>query len=97
MEKTMDAIAEDTAVESYRLISIDRTAAPRGAAGGDWLVYRIAQGTNVVTGYRRGSHQDVAAEVERIVNAFNVRLLVKGRRYRSVRPPAPPPRRKEVS
>ena len=93
----MDTIAEDAAVESYRMISIDRTAAPRGAAGDNWLVYQIAHGTNVVTGYRRGSHQDVAAEVERIVNAFNARLLPKGRRYRSARPPAPPPRHRDVT
>lgn len=88
---------EYAAVQGYRLISIDRTAAPRGAAGDDWLVYQIAQGTNVVIGYRRGSRQDVAAEVERIVTAFNVRQLSKGRRYRSARPPTPPPRHKVVA
>lgn len=92
MEKTTAAIAENVAVQNCRLISIDRAAAPRGAAGDDWLVYRIAHGTNVVTGYRRGSHNNVAAEVERIMNAFNVRLLSKGRRYRSARAPTPPPR-----
>jgi hypothetical protein len=96
MEKATAAIAENAAVQSYRLISIDCTAAPRGAAGDDWLVYRIAHGTNVVTGYRRGSHNNVAAEVERIVSAFNVRLLAKGRPYRSARPRTPPPRRKDV-
>ena len=84
-------------VENYRLISIERTTAPRGGAGGDWFVYRIAQGQNVATGYRRGSRGDVDAEVERIVNALNVRLLVKGQRYRSAgRPPKSPPRHKDL-
>jgi hypothetical protein len=83
MEKKTDAIGENVAVESYRLISIDRTAAPRGATGDDWLVYQIARGTNVITGYRRGSHQDVAVELERIVSGFNARLSPTGRRYRS--------------
>lgn len=99
MMKSIDASA-DVVVESYRLISIDRTATPRGGTGDDWLVYRIAQGKNVVTGYRRGSRGDVSAEVERIVDALNVRLLVKGRPYRSARrppTPPPPPRHKDLT
>jgi len=84
-------------VENYRLISIECTAAPSGSAGDDWFVYRIAQGKNMATGYRCGSRGDVGAEVERIVNALNVRLLVKGQRYRSAgRPPKPPPRLKTL-
>ena len=84
-------------VENYRLISIESTTAPSGGVGGDWFVYRIAQGKNTATGYRRGSRGDVDAEVERIVNALNVRLLVKGQRYRSAgRPPKAAPRHKDL-
>ena len=84
-------------VESYRLISIECTTAPSGGAGDDWFVYRIAQGKNMTTGYRRGNRGDVGAEVERIVNALNVRLLVKGQRYRSAgRPPKAAPRHKDL-
>ena len=80
-------------VESYRVISIERTTAPSVGAGDDWFMYRIAQGKNTATGYRRGTREDVGAEVERIVSALNLRLLVKGHRYRSAgRPPKPPPR-----
>lgn len=84
-------------VESFRLISIERTTVPSGGTGGDWFVYRIAQGKNTATGYRRGNRGDVGAEVERIVNALNLRLLVKGQRYRSLgRPRKPPPRHKDL-
>jgi hypothetical protein len=84
-------------VENYRLISIESTTAPSGSAGDDWFVYLIAQGKNVTTGYRRGNRGDVGAEIERIVNALNVRLLVKGQRYRSAgRPPKPPPGRTDL-
>ena len=84
-------------VESYRLIAIECTPAPSGSAGDDWFVYRIAQGKNIATGYRCGSRGDVGAEVERIVNALNVRLLVKGQRYRSAgRPPKAAPRHKDL-
>lgn len=85
-------------VESYRLISIERTTAPSVGAGDDWFVYRIAQGKNMATGYRCGNREDVGAEVERIVNGLNLRLLVKGHRYRSAgRPPKPSPRHKNLT
>jgi hypothetical protein len=98
MNSAKGGTVRDVVVESYRLISIDPTAAPNGSAGEDWLVYRIAQGKNIVTGYRRGSRQNATAEVERIVNALNERLLVNGRPYRSAgRPPKKtPPRHKDL-
>jgi hypothetical protein len=74
-------------IESYRLISVDSTAAPNGDTDGDWAVYRIARGENTVTGYRRGSRQSVGAEAERIVDGLNERLLVKRSPYRSGHPP----------
>ena len=87
-KSTKGAGAGDVAVANYRLISIDPTSAPSGNTGGDWLVYRIAQGGNVVTGYRRGSRRNVSAEVARILTAVNERLLLKGRAFRSAgRPP----------
>jgi hypothetical protein len=69
--------------EAYRLVSIDAAPAPHGDTGQDWLVYKIAQGSNFITGYRRGSRQSVGAEVDRIVTGLNERLLVRGRPYRS--------------
>jgi hypothetical protein len=70
--------------ESFRLVSVASTTTPRGGAGDDWLTYRIAQGKNLVTGYRRGGRHRVTADIECIVEALNERLLVNGRRYRSV-------------
>jgi hypothetical protein len=92
---TTGAIADDLTAASYRVISIDCTGTPDGAMGDDWLVYQIAQGANIVTGYRRGERKDVSVAVALMVQALNVRLLVKGRPYRSTRPP--PPRHKRVT
>ena len=64
------ANAED---ERYRLISIETAHAPEGCAGRDWFVYRITQGDNAITGYRRGSREKVSADVETIVTALNGR------------------------
>jgi hypothetical protein len=66
--------------EVYRLVSIERGSAPAPGVGDDWLVYRIARGANVLTGYRRGTRASVTFDVERIVEAINQRLLVRPRR-----------------
>ena len=79
---TKEASPRTAMVERYRLISVDSTAAPNGDPDGDWLVYRIAQGKNIITGFRRGSRQSVGAEAERIVDGLNERLLVKRPPYR---------------
>lgn len=63
--------------DAYRLAGIQPTAAPSGSVGRDWLTYRIAQGANIITGYRQGDLRSVTAEVERIVNGLNERRIVK--------------------
>jgi hypothetical protein len=63
--------------ESFRLVEIRSTRAPEGCAGRDWLVYEIAQGANLITGYRRGDLPSVTAEVERIVVGLNERRVSK--------------------
>ncbi len=59
--------------EDFKLISIDATPAPSGCVGRDWFVYRIAQGHNVITGYRQGTLATASADVETIVTALNGR------------------------
>jgi hypothetical protein len=69
--------AKDSSEEEqcYRLVSIDAVSAPKGCAGRDWFVYRILQGDNAITGYRRGDRTAVGAEVETIVSALNGRRM----------------------
>jgi hypothetical protein len=59
--------------DRYRVISIDAVRAPEGCSGSDWHSYRIAQGENGITGYRRGDLARVTADVETIVTALNSR------------------------
>ncbi|HSC17220.1 MAG TPA: hypothetical protein VLI71_18965 [Gammaproteobacteria bacterium] len=66
--------------EAYRLVTIEPVRTPEGCAGRDWLVYRIAQGGNLITGYRQGNLAAATAEVETIVVALNERRIAsKGR------------------
>lgn len=68
-----DESADTGPDESYRLLSVESVRAPEGCAGKDWFVYRIAQGMNEITGYRRGDRSAVSAEVETIVAGLNGR------------------------
>ena len=67
------AAAPDQDSERFRLLSITSTRAPSGFTGHDWLVYRIAQGENIITGYRQGELKTATAEVETIVRSLNER------------------------
>jgi hypothetical protein len=59
--------------ERYRLVSLEAVSAPEGCAGRDWFVYRIFQGDNAITGYRRGEREQVNSAVATIVTALNGR------------------------
>ena len=63
--------------QPYRLVSIQNTAPPAGARGSNWYVYEIAQGKNVIHGYRQGSLQAVTNLVEENIALFNARRLGK--------------------
>jgi hypothetical protein len=68
-------VAADAESEGFRLISIGSARAPSGCSGQDWLVYRIAQGKNIITGYRRGELKAASREVETIVTSLNERRV----------------------
>jgi hypothetical protein len=86
------AAGSDISESGFRLVSIRSTAAPSGSAGQDWFAYCIAQGTNLINGYRRGDLADVTVGVENIVAALNERRVGKRGRV-DLKPsrPAPPP------
>ena len=84
-ERAPDAVIPD----AYHVVSIQRSSAPEGSAGHDWHVYRIAQGNNMICGYRRGNAATVTADVDRIVSGLNER-----RHFRRGRVDLRPGRRK---
>jgi hypothetical protein len=81
--------ADDTDDGAYRLLSIGKTNAPDGSDGRDWVLYRIAQGANIITGYRRGSLTAATEDVGKVVDGLNERRLVRrGRVDLTARPSA---------
>ena len=59
--------------EPFRLVAIDRTEPPNGAAGKNWYRYTIRQGVNAITGYLQGTQTAVKTSAEQIVGQLNER------------------------
>jgi hypothetical protein len=75
--------------EPYELLSVDRSTAPGGHEGDDWVRYTIAQGSNTITGYRRGNLAALKRELQAVVLALNERRSGKpGRTATGGRPSA---------
>jgi hypothetical protein len=84
-------VTDTSGGDGYRLAGIDKTAAPSDSNESDWFVYRIAQGANVITGYRRGELRAVTADLERMVKGLNERRIVnRGRVDLTTKGPALP-------
>jgi hypothetical protein len=85
------AVDNDTiAGERYRLTSVLAVSAPEGCAGDNWFVYRIMQGTNGITGYRRGDLERVSEDVQTIVTALNLRRESAPKKQKGARRAAVP-------
>lgn len=63
--------------EPFELISIQKAAAPNGGEGNDWFSYRIAQGSNTITGYRQGSLSAIKESLQEIIVGLNERRSLK--------------------
>jgi hypothetical protein len=59
--------------EPYELKAVNRTDPPPGSEGKDWVRYEIAQGTNLITGYRQGTVSAIKRVAEEIVVGLNER------------------------
>ncbi len=74
--------------EPFRLVSVERTEPPEGAAGKNWYRYTIRQGANAINGYLQGTSAAVKHAAEQIVNQLNERRAGRWG-YRTTRAAAP--------
>jgi len=63
--------------EPFELRSVNKTEPPAGSQGTDWVRYEIGQGSNLITGYRRGSVASIKRVAEEIVVGLNERRSPK--------------------
>jgi len=66
--------------ENFEIVSVKPTETPAGMEGSDWHCYKIAQGANIIRGYRQGNRRAVLQAAEEIVDQLNERRLGKGAR-----------------
>jgi hypothetical protein len=74
--------------EPFRLVAIERTNPPSGAAGKNWYRYTIRQGANAMNGYLQGTSTGVRHAAEQIVSQLNERRAGRWG-YRTTRAAAP--------
>jgi hypothetical protein len=74
--------------EPFRLVAIERTDPPSGAAGKNWYRYTIRQGANAINGYLQGTATGVKHAAEQIVGQLNERRAGRWG-YRTTRAAAP--------
>jgi hypothetical protein len=77
-----------TQAEPFRLVAIERTEPPTGAAGKSWYRYTIRQGGNAINGYLQGTATGVKQAAEQIVGQLNERRAGRWG-YRTTRAAAP--------
>lgn len=63
--------------EPFELRSVHKSEPPSGSQGNDWVRYEIGQGSNLITGYRRGSVASIKRAAEEIVVGLNERRSPK--------------------
>ncbi|MDH3612056.1 MAG: hypothetical protein OEU90_02095 [Gammaproteobacteria bacterium] len=66
-----------TIEEHFEIVSVKPAETPTGMEEGNWHCYEIAQGPNIIRGYRLGSRRAVVAAAEEIVSQLNERRLGK--------------------
>jgi hypothetical protein len=76
--------APDTQVDSsrhFRVALVEKSAVPQGAEGEDWCRYVIESGRSTITGWRRGSRQEITQYAILCTEELNSRIA-NGSSYR---------------
>ena len=67
----------------FEVTSVEKASMPAGGAGDDWYRYVLASGRAQITGYHRGTREEVSAYAETCAEEFNLRNATG----KSARPP----------
>jgi RNA recognition motif-containing protein len=83
-------VAEDEFIRgarrlTYEVASVDKAAMPAGIEGDDWYRYVLSSGRSRITGFHRGSREEVEEYANHCAEEFNLRSS----RGKSARPMAP--------
>jgi hypothetical protein len=70
----------------YQVVSIEKAKMPAGTEGNDWYRYVLSSGSSRITGFHRGSREEVKEYASHCVEEFNMRS-VSGKSPRAMAPP----------
>lgn len=73
----------------YRVSSVHKSSGPGGAEGDDWYRYVLTGGRSAITGWCRGTHEEVVEHAARCAEEFNARSDGKRNPHWSRRGAAP--------
>lgn len=57
----------------FEVASVEKVAMPDGAQGGDWYRYVLASGPARITGFHRGTPEEVTTYAKNCADDFNLR------------------------
>ena len=63
----------DPEKKSYHVITVEKSAAPKGYTGDDWHHYVIGRGTSIIEGKKVGSLKEVTKHAEELAERITAR------------------------
>jgi hypothetical protein len=78
---------EDKKDYTYKVVTVEKTAAPKGLAGDDWHHYVIGCGDSFVEGDKTGTLKDVTAHAKDLAERISARTDKHGTTYISTYTP----------
>ena len=64
---------EKTSQEMYKIVTIEKSAAPRGMTGDDWHHYVIGRGSSIIEGDKVGTLKEVTEHAKDLAERINAR------------------------
>ena len=66
---------DETVINEYHVITVEKTTAPEGMAGDNWYRYVIQRGTQVIDCKKIGTRKAVTEHAESVAEMINSRHL----------------------
>ena len=64
---------EKVSQETYKIVTIEKSAAPRGWTGDDWHHYVIGRGNSIIEGDKVGTLKEVTEHAKDLAERINAR------------------------
>jgi len=64
---------ENTIHETYKIVTVEKSSAPRGLTGDDWHHYVIGRGNSIIEGSKVGTLKEVTEHAKDLAERINAR------------------------